>query len=688
MLQWISKLFNKLRITAARGGLCLAAVFCLFFIIFCPGQAALAQTIPANTEIQQGLQTIQQPLGLPATDIRLIIANIIRAALGLMGIVLLVLIIYGGYLWMTAGGNDEQIAKAKQVLLNATVGLIIILSAYGIVIFVMRILGIGQGQTQEVGVTGLAGPVITGFQGSGALGTIIKDHYPSRDQKDVPRGTKIIITFRRPVLASSFIHDTAGKDGGGADGVFGNCRTPTDANPLNWETDCDQIILDDDHINITRFDNNTKIRGAAVVVALENGQVKTIVIRPWDGLGSDEAPVAYKVHLGPKILLDDPVNGNASAFEVKIMGNDYYEWYFTCSTVFDTTPPHVLSVFPDDGAVEPRNSVIQVDFSEPMDPTGIQGSFAKDDEGNYLPGKNLYLKTDHNSTPAGNFTLTNNYRTLEFTPSTQCDTNACGNPIYCLPACSESDACASGDIYQILVRAGLVTSANSFEARPFSGVMDLSGNALDGNFDGKPETASSDSPLFLKALVPDNYHWQFTITKRIDKEPPYIVKVTPGINEGNIKANDPWVMVFSKRMRVDPMYNIYAEEKPTPADRKDNTPLCRKPQIYFDTKSGFTTTVMDHCPFLDGSLQYYYPIITSTVEDVHFNCFYPGLGPGGYDYNFDSSYICNKDQIEAGSPCCAVDPTSPYCCNGNRDPNNSTNACLNNVKNNSPIPTK
>ena len=75
--------------------------------------------------------------GLPAGDIRTIIANIIKAALGLLGIVALVLVLYAGYEWMTAGGNEDQIASSKKILFNATIGLAIILSAYAIVSFVM-----------------------------------------------------------------------------------------------------------------------------------------------------------------------------------------------------------------------------------------------------------------------------------------------------------------------------------------------------------------------------------------------------------------------------------------------------------------------------------------------------------------------------------------------------------------------
>jgi len=66
-----------------------------------------------------------------------IIGSILQAVFGLLGIVLLVLILYGGFLWMTASGNDEQVKKAKQIITNSVIGLVIIMAAYAIASFVV-----------------------------------------------------------------------------------------------------------------------------------------------------------------------------------------------------------------------------------------------------------------------------------------------------------------------------------------------------------------------------------------------------------------------------------------------------------------------------------------------------------------------------------------------------------------------
>lgn len=74
-----------------------------------------------------------------AQDPRITVANSIRTALELLGIIFLALTIYAGALWMTAGGNEEQVGKAKKLLSQAVIGLIIILSAYSITLMVARI---------------------------------------------------------------------------------------------------------------------------------------------------------------------------------------------------------------------------------------------------------------------------------------------------------------------------------------------------------------------------------------------------------------------------------------------------------------------------------------------------------------------------------------------------------------------
>ncbi|PLX26788.1 hypothetical protein C0583_05830 [Candidatus Parcubacteria bacterium] len=66
------------------------------------------------------------------------IATIIRFALSFLGVIFLVLAIYGGFLWMTARGNESQIEKAKSLLTAAIVGMIIVVASYALSAFVIE----------------------------------------------------------------------------------------------------------------------------------------------------------------------------------------------------------------------------------------------------------------------------------------------------------------------------------------------------------------------------------------------------------------------------------------------------------------------------------------------------------------------------------------------------------------------
>ena len=75
-------------------------------------------------------------LGLGTADLKSTVINIIQWVLGLLGLIAVIMILYGGFMWMTAGGNEEKVASAKKVISAAVIGLIIILLAWAIVIFV------------------------------------------------------------------------------------------------------------------------------------------------------------------------------------------------------------------------------------------------------------------------------------------------------------------------------------------------------------------------------------------------------------------------------------------------------------------------------------------------------------------------------------------------------------------------
>lgn len=65
------------------------------------------------------------------------IAKIINAALSMIGVIFLVLMIYGGYIWMAARGDEAEAKKAKGIITMAIIGLVVVVAAYAISAFVV-----------------------------------------------------------------------------------------------------------------------------------------------------------------------------------------------------------------------------------------------------------------------------------------------------------------------------------------------------------------------------------------------------------------------------------------------------------------------------------------------------------------------------------------------------------------------
>ena len=81
-------------------------------------------------------EVLPEESGLGTADPITVASRIINVVLGIIGVFLLVLLVYGGYIWMNARGNEEEVKKAKRIIQGAIIGLIIILASYGITWYV------------------------------------------------------------------------------------------------------------------------------------------------------------------------------------------------------------------------------------------------------------------------------------------------------------------------------------------------------------------------------------------------------------------------------------------------------------------------------------------------------------------------------------------------------------------------
>ncbi|HOE80806.1 MAG TPA: Ig-like domain-containing protein [bacterium] len=255
--------------------------------------------------------------GLSREDPRIVIARIIQIALGFLGTITVVLIIYAGFIWMTSQGNTDKVDKAKKILKSAVIGLLIILLSFAIVTFIInKLLGVEGG-----GGGGGGGNTSSNTDNVSlvALGnSIIKSVYPAPGQTDVPRNTGIIVTFREKMKVSTICQ--------GGDDVAGTCNNAN-------------IVADNVKFFKTADGDNPATNLAFNKVKVSTNDGKIFVFVPTEYLGSPNGNVWQSVKLttGIKKANDKP------AFTLS-----GFAWQFEVSSRVDLTPPQVRSggIFP------------------------------------------------------------------------------------------------------------------------------------------------------------------------------------------------------------------------------------------------------------------------------------------------------------------------------------------------------
>lgn len=112
--------------------------------------ASAAAALGANTVLAAKVDPIngmQNTLNdanvqLAGTDPFVAVGLLVRTLLTFLGVLFFLLVLYAGFTWMTAGGNEEKVAQAKTTIGQATLGIAVILVAYLVsyaIIYVLQV---------------------------------------------------------------------------------------------------------------------------------------------------------------------------------------------------------------------------------------------------------------------------------------------------------------------------------------------------------------------------------------------------------------------------------------------------------------------------------------------------------------------------------------------------------------------
>ena len=75
------------------------------------------------------------------------IMTIIQYLLGFLGIIAIIIMLDGGFIWLTSAGNEEKVGQAKKIITAGIIGLVIIFVSYAIAAFVITQLITATGAT-------------------------------------------------------------------------------------------------------------------------------------------------------------------------------------------------------------------------------------------------------------------------------------------------------------------------------------------------------------------------------------------------------------------------------------------------------------------------------------------------------------------------------------------------------------
>ncbi len=424
------------------------------------------------------------------------------------------------------------------------------------------------------------------------------------------------------------------------------------------------------------FDSN--ILASSIKTAIELSNNPDVII---DNSNIENSTVALKAKVsgadGNNIQL---LSSNSSAFSLVAFNGGK-----------DKTENVVISGQKD----QPMNSIIQINFSEVINPVTVVG------DSNEM--ENIIRVVNNSATAvsagttcsenkdcrsyncdggscvgnsiAGSFAISSNYKIVEFKSKNKCGVNGCGEDIFCLPASSNlkieiqaaslatcssdtdcngkspfstcSTSCTDGNFhYYPLADLNLENGLN--------GVVDAANNSLDGNSNSYAQGPTS---FFNKndnnVSQGDSFKWSFWVSNKIDATPPKIKSIIPALEAtSSVSLIDDVVITFNKLMMSSTLktgqvivndvthrlLNLISGQLVgywINSENEDVDPL--------DGIIDQTTAYIKHAIFFEGAE--YTSQVGSGVKDIYQNCFKPSGGSSG-------NIICQPSSAQ------------PFCCNG------------------------
>ena len=119
----------------------------IVFTLFIPVVGQALSFDPLRGDETDKIKTSITSIDLGTRSPTLVALNLMNAALSLLAAVCIGLLVYAGFLWVWARGNQEEVKKAKDIIQGTVIGLVIVLAALGITQFVFTTVGDITGAT-------------------------------------------------------------------------------------------------------------------------------------------------------------------------------------------------------------------------------------------------------------------------------------------------------------------------------------------------------------------------------------------------------------------------------------------------------------------------------------------------------------------------------------------------------------